>query len=120
VIAGNVALIGEASGCIDAVTGEGMTLAFRQAVELGQAVASGDLRSYAAAHRKIGRLPKMLGKAMLMMDSNAAFRRRAMKALANEPGIFSRLLALHLGEESAFRFGISGAAALGWQLLIAG
>jgi flavin-dependent dehydrogenase len=119
VIASNVALIGEASGCIDAVTGEGMTLAFRQAVQLGKAIASGDLHAYAAAHRKIGRLPKLLGRAMLLMDRSATFRRRALKALSSEPGVFDRLLAVHLGEESPFQFGISGIAALGWQLLIA-
>ena len=119
VVAGNVALIGEASGCVDAVTGEGMTLAFRQAVELGNAVAAGDLGFYAAAHRKIGRVPRLLGSAMLLMDRNAGFRGRALKALSNEPRVFERMLALHLGEKLSFQLGISGAAALGWQLLLA-
>jgi flavin-dependent dehydrogenase len=119
VIGKSVALIGEASGSVDAVTGEGMTLAFRQAVQLGKAIASNDLSVYAAAHREIGRLPNLLGRAMLLMDRSARFRSRAVNALHRNPAIFERLLAVHLGEVSPFKFGISGLATLGWGLLTA-
>lgn len=119
VVGKNVALIGEASGSVDAITGEGMTLAFRQAVELAAAVASNDLQMYAAAHRRIGRLPNLLGSAMLMMDRNATLRNRVLKALNCKPAVFERLLAVHLGEASPFDFGVSELATLGWQLLTA-
>jgi flavin-dependent dehydrogenase len=119
VVAEGVALIGEASGSVDAITGEGMTLAFRQAVELARAVGANDLRIYAAAHRRIGRLPNLLGSAMLLMDRNSDIRNRALKALNNKPSIFERLLAVHLGESSPFDFEFSELATLGWQLLTA-
>jgi len=114
-----VALIGEASGSVDAVTGEGMTLAFRQAVELGKALAAGNLQAYSAAHRRIGRLPNLLGGAMLLMDRSAALRGRALNVLCGNPALFRRLLAIHLGELSPLDFGLMGAASLGWQLLMA-
>ena len=117
VIAGNVALVGEASGSVDAVTGEGMTMAFRQAVELGKAMAANDLSSYQGAHRKIAHLPQLLGRAMLWMDRSAQFRSRALKVLSKNPALFPRLLAVHLGEQSPLQFGVSGMVTLGWQLL---
>ena len=120
VIANGIALIGEASGSVDAVTGEGMTLAFCQAVQLSKAIASNNLSAYAAAHREIGRLPNLLGRAMLLMDRSAGFRRRALTSLCRNPAIFERLLAIHLGEVSPFEFGITGLATLGWGLLTAG
>ena len=120
VVTKDVALIGEASGSVDAVTGEGMTLAFRQAVKLGEAIAAKDLRKYAAVHRQIGRLPNLLGSAMLFMDRSPGFRARALNALSKNPAIFERLLAVHLGDMSPFDFGVFGLANLGWRLLTAG
>lgn len=117
VIGDRLALIGEASGSVDAVTGEGMTLAFRQAVHLASALASNDLKSYAVAHRRIGRLPNLLGSAMLLMDHSTRFRTRALNALAGKPALFEHLLAVHLGETSPLSFGTF--ADLGWQLLTA-
>ena len=49
----NLALIGEASGSVDAITGEGLTVAFQQALALAEALAAGDLQLYQAAHRRI-------------------------------------------------------------------
>ena len=120
VVAKGVALIGEASGSVDAITGEGLTLAFRQAVHLGEALALNDLPKYAVAHRQIARLPNLLGKAMLLMDRNAQFRSRALNALSRNPAIFETLLAIQLGEMSPFKFGMSGLANLGWSLLTEG
>jgi len=117
VVTKDVALIGEASGSVDAVTGEGMTLAFRQAVKLSEAIAANDLRRYGAAHRQIGRLPNLLGSAMLLMDRSPGFRSRALNALSKNPAIFERLLVIHLGELSPFDFGMSKLATLGWRLL---
>ena len=117
VVTKDVALIGEASGSVDAVTGEGMTLAFRQAVKLSEAILSNDLRNYAAAHRQLGRLPNLLGNAMLFMDRSAGFRSRALNTLSKNPAIFERLLAIHLGEISRLEFGVFGLANLGWRLL---
>src|ERR1017187_5940217 len=50
---GNVALVGDASGSVDAITGEGLGLLFQQAMALADALAAGDLNRYQAAHRRL-------------------------------------------------------------------
>jgi flavin-dependent dehydrogenase len=114
---GNVALIGEASGSVDAITGEGMALAFRQALALGPALASGDLSSYAAAHSKINSLPEFMSRSILLMDRSRWLRRRSLRALSRQPGLFARMLAVHVGEMRLKDFGASGLLNLGWQLI---
>jgi hypothetical protein len=53
-----------------------------------------------------------------MLDQYPALRKRAMKILAEDPALFARLLAAHLGETSAtFLAGTS--LRLGWQFLTA-
>src|SRR5206468_4051937 len=58
---GRVALIGDASGCVDAITGEGLGLAFRQAAALADALAANDLGRYETAHRRLIRRPYWMG-----------------------------------------------------------
>ena len=94
---GRIALVGDASGSVDAVTGDGLALAFRQANYLATALASGDLSTYDAAHRQIGRMPRLMARLLLLMDGNDRLRRRALRTLAAHPLIFSRLLAVHVG-----------------------
>ncbi len=55
VIRGNVAVLGDASGSVDAITGEGLLSAFRQAHALADAIAAGKPERYAAAHRQIAK-----------------------------------------------------------------
>jgi flavin-dependent dehydrogenase len=118
---GNVALIGEASGSIDAITGEGMALAFQQAIALGDAMAAGDLGAYQVEHRRIGRLAEGMARLMLQMDRSRWVRRRVLCAIAARarPSIFSALLAIHVGAQRPLGLGVTGAVSLSWQLLIA-
>ncbi|MCU1256573.1 MAG: monooxygenase, FAD-binding protein [Candidatus Angelobacter sp.] len=116
---GNVALIGEASGSVDAITGEGMALAFRQALALAPALAAGDLSSYAAAHANINSLPEFMSRSMLLMDRSRWLRLRSLRALSRQPGLFARMLAVHVGEMRLKDFGASGLLNLGWQMLVA-
>jgi flavin-dependent dehydrogenase len=97
VTSGRIALVGDASGSVDAVTGEGLALAFRQAHVLATALAAGDLSSYDAAHRQIARMPRLMARLLLLMDDSGGLRRRALRTLAAHPYIFSRLLAAHVG-----------------------
>ena len=114
---GNVALIGEASGSVDAITGEGMALAFRQALALAPALVAGDLSSYATAHSKINSLPEFMSRSMLLMDRSRWLRQRSLQALSRQPSLFARMLAVHVGEMRLKDFGASGLLNLGWQLL---
>jgi flavin-dependent dehydrogenase len=116
---GNLALIGEASGSVDAITGEGLAMAFRQALALGPALAEGDLSAYAAEHRKIARLPELMSRMMLLLDRNQWLCERSLRAFSRQPGLFARLLALHIGELKLKDFGASGLLNLGWRLLLA-
>ncbi len=116
---GQFALIGEASGSTDAITGEGLAMAFRQAVALGSALAEGELGGYEAQHRRIGRLPQFMGRTMLLMDRSRWIRERALRALCAQPALFQRLLEVHVGEMPLAKFGVRGFFDLGWQILTA-
>jgi flavin-dependent dehydrogenase len=119
VTAPGVALVGDASGCVDAITGEGMALSFRQALALGEALAAEDLSRYERVHRAIEELPQFMRATMLLMDRSALLRRRGLRALQARPDIFARMLAVHVGAMARLRFGIGPLAAFGWQLLAA-
>jgi flavin-dependent dehydrogenase len=117
VVRGNVALLGDASGSVDAVTGEGLSLAFRQAAALGEALAAGDLALYQAAHRRIGRVPHLMARLLLAMDGRAWLRQRALRALAGHPQMFTRLLAVHVGALPPTAIGLHVLAGFAWRLL---
>jgi len=97
VIANRIALVGDASGSVDAVTGEGLALAFRQANSLATGLAAGDLKRYDANHRRMGRMPRLIARILLLLDGNDTLRRMAFRGLAAHPRIFSYLLAVHVG-----------------------
>jgi flavin-dependent dehydrogenase len=96
VFRGNTALIGDASGSVDAITGDGLSLAFHQALALAEALASGDLASYQAEHTKLMRQPNLMAKALLLLDRFPLLRRGVLGALALDPPIFAQLLARHV------------------------
>jgi menaquinone-9 beta-reductase len=114
---GNVALIGDASGSVDAVTGEGLCLTFRQADLLAGAMASGDLSSYQSIHRRLAIRPNLMSEMMLLMDRSAWLRGRALRAMASKPSIFRRLLAMHVGALSLPGFA-AASAELGWRVIL--
>ncbi|HTT66103.1 MAG TPA: FAD-dependent monooxygenase [Bryobacteraceae bacterium] len=93
---GNVALIGDASGSVDAITGEGLCLAFHQAIALADSLVSGDLARYQAAHRRLARRPTLMSNLMLAMGRQTWLRKPAFFTMAFEPRIFQKLLAFHL------------------------
>jgi flavin-dependent dehydrogenase len=175
---GNVALVGDASGYVDAITGEGLAVAFHQAAalvealqppgqsrvaerpgeaerlgeeerssaekrpsaaerpgaaELSEAERSGlpkrrstnsapergDLARYAAAHRRIGRLPGNMTALMLAIEDRPWLRRRVVRALAADPALFSRLLGIHARALPPRELGIDGALRLVYRLVTA-
>jgi flavin-dependent dehydrogenase len=116
---GSRVLVGEASGSVDAITGDGLSISFQQAAALATALQKNDLADYAAAHREIKRLPRNMARLMLLMDQNSWIRRRALRALASDPTLFARMLAIHPGAASPLEFGAQGTLSLGWHLLTA-
>ena len=113
---GNVALVGDASGSVDAITGEGLCQAFQQAEALATAIASGDMKSYAAQHRRIAFRPTFMADFMLMMDRSDWIRRRALGAMSARPQCFRKLLAGHVGDLK-FPQVLGAGASLGLQMI---
>jgi flavin-dependent dehydrogenase len=94
-----VVLIGDAAGYLDAITGEGLTLAFRSARALAETIACGHpLRAYDRAYRRLSRSYYHLTTVLLALASRPRLRRLAFQSLARWPGLFDRLLAVHTGE----------------------
>jgi flavin-dependent dehydrogenase len=93
---GNVALIGDASGSVDAITGEGICQSFRQANALAQAMLGGDLSAYNRAHPRLSLRPHLMAQGMLMMDRGPAIRRWVLGTMSAQPWIFRHLLAFHV------------------------
>jgi len=118
VVSGNIALVGDASGSVDAVTGEGMSLAFRQAAALTEAIACGRLEQYQQAHERIRQGPDRMTSLLLMMDRSDALCHRSLKALACKPHIFSSMLAAHVGECSPAALAVA-LCSLSWSFLTA-
>jgi len=113
---GNVALVGDASGGVDAITGEGLRLAFQQAFALADTMKHEDLPGYERAHRQIMRRTMLMGSLMLWLGRNPKIRRRVVRALDGKPELFEGLIATHLGHASARELLFTGAS-LGWRLL---
>jgi len=116
---GSRVLVGEASGSVDAITGDGLFMALQHARALVHALQDNDLATYQAAHRKIARIPRMMAELMLLMDKSPWLRRRALRALSVEPSLFARMLAIHTGALPPLAFGVHGTLTLGWHLITA-
>jgi 2-polyprenyl-6-methoxyphenol hydroxylase-like FAD-dependent oxidoreductase len=113
-----VALIGDASGGVDAITGEGLCLSFHQAARLADALERGDLQEYERAHRKLARRPNFMATMMLALDRRPTLRHRVLRVFTTEPEIFARFVAMHVGETSALHAARTGAM-FGWRMLAA-
>jgi len=110
---GSIALVGDASGAVDAVTGTGLSLAFQQAAALAAALAAGDLAVYERAHARIARAPRLAARLLLQLGSHHRWHRHVMHALATSPNAFTQLLRVHTGELGLAR----GAPVAGWVAL---
>ncbi len=114
----NIALIGDASGSADAITGEGMANSFRQALALADTLAnSRPLADYDHAHREIMRLPLRMSRLMLFMDRYPLLQRRALAAFASDPSLFARMLSVHVAHESFAHFLTHSGPRLGARIL---
>jgi flavin-dependent dehydrogenase len=113
---GRVALVGDASGSVDAITGEGLCLLFQQAVALAGALEAGNLSLYQAEHRRIGKRPEFMADLMLLLAGRGRLRRRALRAFEEHPRLFACMLAMHVGELSPFD-SLTNGLALGWRML---
>lgn len=106
---GRAALVGDAAGYVDAITGEGMSLALRTAelaaawiaavLRDGQPVGSA-MRAYAAARATIFRDHALLTHGLVWLARHPWLARRAVARLAREPDLFTRLLEVNDGRRT--------------------
>jgi menaquinone-9 beta-reductase len=114
----NIALIGDAAGTVDAITGEGLGLSFSQAVVLAECLKSGNLDAYQREHRRLMLRPLLMARLMLTLDGRPRLQHRTLQVFRKRPEIFKHLLALHVGELPARQLVWDGLT-LGWGLLTA-
>jgi 2-polyprenyl-6-methoxyphenol hydroxylase-like FAD-dependent oxidoreductase len=113
---GRTVLVGDASGGVDAITGQGLCLAFRQATLLAECLASEDLSRYESGHRALLRHPALMARLMLLMARHGGLRQRAMRLFQSKPHFFSEMLAMHVGGNPTRHY-LSSGIALGRELL---
>ena len=113
----NIALVGDASGAVDGIAGQGLSLAFQQAQALGEALGRGDLAYYEFEHSRIMRNASRMTRLLLLMSASATMRRKALRLFAARPSIFSRLIAVHAGEAPPDALGAAEILDLGWCVL---
>ena len=116
---GSVALIGEAAGSIDAVTGEGMALAFKQALALGEALPQEDLSLYESRNRQIRRMPFMMSKLMVFLGRHHQLQSRVIHACQQDSSLFAHLMAVQLGMRSPLRVPPFSLTNFCWNLVTA-
>jgi 2-polyprenyl-6-methoxyphenol hydroxylase-like FAD-dependent oxidoreductase len=115
-----IALVGDASGSVDAITGEGLCLTFHQAHALARhleaAQSSGTLDGYEAEHRRLRRRPAFMADLLLLMGRRNWLRRRTLNVFSAQRNVFSGMLAMHVGALPPASFA-ANCLALGWGLL---
>lgn len=118
IVCGHIALVGDASGSVDAITGEGLGLAFEEAIALAAAIEAGDLSQYEAEHARITRHPVFTAGFLLTLDRSAWLRDRALQALSARPELFASLLSALVGRVKIAKL-VATAATLGWRIAMA-
>ena len=113
---GNVALIGDAAGTVDAITGEGLGLAFSQAVALAEYIEAGNLSPYQKIHGRLALRPLLMARLMLTLNGRPRLQHRTLQVFRERPEIFRRLLALHVGALPPRQLVWDGLT-LGWGLI---
>jgi 2-polyprenyl-6-methoxyphenol hydroxylase-like FAD-dependent oxidoreductase len=105
VVADRVALVGDAAGYVDAVTGEGLMLGFEGAEALGRHVVTAlreestaaSLQGYARDFRHAFRRYAWLTEGLLGIAARPRLRRAVLRGLAFSPGTFDAALAVAVG-----------------------
>lgn len=90
--AGRVLLVGDAAGYIDALTGEGMGIAYGAAELLVNCVAAGRPGDYDRQWRRMSRRYRLLTAGLLQAGTYAPVRSRIVPAAAALPSVFNRVV----------------------------
>jgi flavin-dependent dehydrogenase len=105
VVGDGVALVGDAGGYVDAITGEGLSLAFAEALALGDTLAPAlrgeiplrrALRAYERRHSRITRGYRLFTRLVLEVGRRPPLVESAIALLAEHPLLFQRLLSANM------------------------
>lgn len=94
VLAPGVALVGDAAGYLDAVSGEGLALGFRAASALVERFAAGELWRYPSDHARLCATSHIITWSMLEIARRPRLRRAIIRQLGARPALFSDLLGI--------------------------
>jgi flavin-dependent dehydrogenase len=92
--AGRVMLVGDAAGYVDALTGEGLGIAFGAAKLLVDCVSGDRPQDYDLRWRRMSRRYRLLTAAVLRASAMPVLRPRIVPAAARFPGVFRRVVNL--------------------------
>jgi flavin-dependent dehydrogenase len=106
-----VVLVGDASGYVDAITGEGISLALAEALALEQTVVPllkspraarslltmRDLDGYIQAHRAVTRPYRQMTHLLLFLSRHPVLGEAAIRVLSGRPALFQHLLSANMG-----------------------
>jgi len=118
VSSGNIALVGDASGGVDAITGEGLHLALCQAPLLAGAMVRNDLNLYERAHRELARRPAQIGALLLLLARRSSLRERVVRAMSTNSSLLAGFVNFHVAGAPAKQLAATGVQ-LSWRLLTA-
>lgn len=102
-VRGNVALVGDASGYLDAITGEGISLALGQAEALARAIAAGDLELYRRDYQTLTRPYYQVTSLILWLSQRPRLAARVVGALSHSDGFFRHLVSASMGARPLWR-----------------
>lgn len=89
-VAGRVLLVGDAAGYEDALTGEGISLALKQAAAAVDAIVNETPASYEKAWHRITRDYRLLTRALVLASTPPVVRRAVVPACTLRPAAFGR------------------------------
>ena len=91
-VAGRVLLAGDAAGYVDALTGEGLGIAFGAAELLVGCVVAGRPEDYDRQWRRMSRRYRLLTAAVLQASESSSLRSRIVPAAAALPKVFAGIV----------------------------
>jgi flavin-dependent dehydrogenase len=115
VLAPGVALVGDAAGYLDALSGEGLALGFASALLLIERFAAGELWRYPSDHARVSATYQLTTGLMLEFARRPRLRRAAIRYLGEQPKLFTDLLGIAVGSPVPPRSALG--RALRWTLL---